>query len=170
VLIVLAAVVAFAAVLAVAATRPARFRVERSELIGAPPERVIALIDDPRKWPSWSGEKADPTATRAYNDVARGVGAVCEWDSRGSAGKGRMEIVEASPQRVSVRVDWRRPFVASNVNNFALTPRDDGTLVTWTLDGENIYILKLMTLFVGADRLMGSHLGRGLAALKRACG
>jgi hypothetical protein len=80
-----------------------------------------------------------------------------------------MEIVEASPQRVSVRVDWRRPFVASNMNEFALAPRGDGTLVTWTLDGENIYVLKLMTLFVGADRLMGSHLGRGLTALKRAC-
>jgi hypothetical protein len=169
-LIVLAAVlVAIAAVLVVAATRPARFRVERSVTIGAPPDRVLALVEDLRNWPSWSGEKEDPTETRAYNDVARGVGAVCEWDSRGSAGKGRLEIVEASTQRVSVRADWRRPFAASNVNDFVLAPRGDATLVTWTLDAENIYILKVMTLFVGIDRLMGNHLERSLAALKRAC-
>jgi hypothetical protein len=130
---------------------------------------VLGLIENLRAWPSWSAEKEDPTATRAYNEVARGVGATCEWTSRGSAGNGRMEIVEASRQRVSVRVDWRRPFVATNVNDFTLAPSGDATLVTWTLDGENIYVLKLMTLFVGADRLMGSHLERGLAALKRAC-
>jgi carbon monoxide dehydrogenase subunit G len=169
-LLVLAAVlIAIAAVLVVAAARSARFRVERSITIGASPARVLSFIEDLRKWPSWSAEKEDPTATRAYNEVARGVGAVCDWDSRGNAGKGRMEILEASAQRISVRVDWRRPFVASNVNDFALLPSGEATLVTWTLDGENVYILKLMTLFVGADRLMGSHLERGLAALKRAC-
>jgi uncharacterized protein YndB with AHSA1/START domain len=162
-------VVVIAAVLVAAATRPGRFRVERSQTIGAPPERVLEFLDDLRKWPSWSAEKEAPTTTRAYNDVARGVGAVCEWDSGGNGGKGRMEIVGASPQRLSVRVDWRRPFAASNLNDFALAPRDDGTLVSWTLDGENIFLLKLMTVFVGADRLMGSHLERGLAALKQAC-
>jgi hypothetical protein len=161
--------VAITVVLIVAATRSARFRVERSLTIAAASARVLTFLEDLRKWPSWSAERQDPTATRTYNDVALGVGASCEWDSRGSAGKGRMEIVEASAHRVTVRVDWRRPFVASSVNHFALAPRGDATHVTWTLDGENIYILKLMTLFLGADRLMGSHLERGLAALKRAC-
>jgi hypothetical protein len=169
-LVVLSAVlIAITAVLCVAATRPPRFRVERSMTMGAPTDRVLGFIEDLRKWPSWSAEKEDPTATRAYNEVARGVGAVCEWDSRGSAGKGRMEIVEASMQRVSVRVHWHRPFAAMNVNEFTLALRGDSTVVTWTLDGENIYILKLLTLFVGADRMMGSHLERGLASLKRVC-
>jgi uncharacterized protein YndB with AHSA1/START domain len=156
------------AVLIAAATRPRRFRVERSVLVAAPPERVLALIEDLRAWPSWSGEKPDPTVERKYGDVARGVGAACDWDSRGSAGKGHMEIVEASAQHVTARVDWRRPFVASNMNRFALDSRSNGTLVTWVLDGENIPILKLMTLFVSADRLMGSHLERGLAMLAEA--
>jgi hypothetical protein len=166
VLIALAAVLlVVVCVLIAAATRPPRFRVERSVTIGTRPERVLALIDDLRAWPSWSAEKADPTEVRTYGDVERGVGAACDWDSQGSAGKGHMEVVEATAEHVTVRVDWRRPFVASNMNHFALASRGDATLVTWTLDAENIPILKLMTLFVSADRLMGGHLERGLAAL-----
>jgi hypothetical protein len=163
------AVVAIAAVLVVASMGPARFQLERSTTIGVHPERVLALLEDLHTWPSWSAEKEDPTATRTYNEIPKGVGAVCEWDSRGSAGAGRMEIVEASPRGVLVQVAWKRPFVATNMNGFALATRDDSTLVTWTLDGEYIFILKLMGLVVGVDRLMGGHLERGLAALKRVC-
>jgi hypothetical protein len=164
--IALAAVlVVVVSVLIAAATRPPRFRVVRSVTIGTRPERILALIDDLRAWPSWSAGRADPTEVRTYGDVERGVGALCDWDSRGSAGKGHMEVVEATAERVTVRVDWRRPFVARNMNHFALAARGNATLVTWTLDAENIPILKLMTLFVSADRLMGSHLENALAAL-----
>jgi hypothetical protein len=155
------------AILGFAASRPRRFRVERSVTIGSPLATIAALIDDFHNWPAWAaGEKPDPTATRAYGETARGVGAVCDWDSRGGAGKGRMEIVEASAQHVRVKVNWQRPFVASNINEFVFAPRGESTLVTWTLDGENIYLLKVMTIFVGADRLMGRHLEHGLASLK----
>jgi carbon monoxide dehydrogenase subunit G len=159
--------VVIVAFLGFAATRPDRFRVERSVTIDAPLAQVVTFIDDLHRWPAWSAdEKDDPTMTRTYDGPARGTGAVCEWDSR-RAGKARMEIVDASPQRVRVKVDWRRPFVASNVNEFTLAPRDESTLVRWTLDGENVYVLKVMTIFVRADRLMGQHLEKGLAALKR---
>ena len=161
--------VAIAAVLVVASMRPARFQLERSTTVGAHPERVLALLEDLHMWPSWSAEKEDPTATRTYNEIPKGIGAVCEWDSRGSAGAGRMEIVEASPQGLLVRVAWKRPFVATNMNAFALATRGNATLVTWTLDGEYIFILKLIALVFGVDRLMGGHLERGLAALKRVC-
>ena len=42
----IAVMVVIAAVLALAATRPDTFRVERSTTIKAPPEKVYALIDD----------------------------------------------------------------------------------------------------------------------------
>jgi hypothetical protein len=168
-LVLVGVLVAVTAFLVVASTRPPRFRVDRSVTITARPERVLALLEDLHMWPSWSAEKADPTATRAYNEVSKGVGAVCEWASRGSAGAGRMEIVEASSQGVLVRVAWKRPFVATNMNAFALAERGNATLVTWTLEGEYVFILKLMAPVFGVDRLMGGHLERGLAALKRAC-
>jgi hypothetical protein len=167
--VALALVVVILAVLALAASRPPRFRVERSLTIGAPSAVVVGLLDDLRRWPAWQQEgAADPTTKRDFAGAARGAGAVCDWDSEGRGSKGRMRIVEASPSLVRVDVDWKRPFVASNANLFRLEPRGDtATQLTWTLDGENIFVLKVMTLFFGAERLMGPHLERGLAALKR---
>jgi hypothetical protein len=161
-------VVVVGGVFAIAATKPPRFRIVRTIAIAAPVERVVALVDDLRSWPSWSDDGTDATVTRTYEGAPRGVGAIGRWDSKGRAGKGRMEIVEASRELVRVNVDWERPFAARNVNDFAFAPSDGGTLVTWTLDGENLYILKVMTVVLGLDRLMGRHLEQGLAALKRA--
>jgi hypothetical protein len=49
------------AVLVVAATRPSDYRVERTVLLKAPPEKVYTLIEDVRRWPDWSMEdEKDP--------------------------------------------------------------------------------------------------------------
>ena len=50
---VLIAVVAVAALLVYAATRPGAFRLERSTVIAAPAEKVFALIDNFHHWPQW---------------------------------------------------------------------------------------------------------------------
>ena len=170
-MILVAVVVGVVAALAalVVITRPARFRVERSITIRAPAAHVVGLIDDLRRWPVWSEQGEGDLATkRQFSGAERGVGAECEFEGEGQRGKGRMRIVEASPSVVRVQVDWKRPFVASNANVFRLEPSPEAeTRVTWTLDGENVLILKAMSLFVGAERLMGPHLEHGLAQLKR---
>jgi len=47
-------VLAVAAILLLASTKPSSFRVERSTTIAAPPEKVAALIDDFHQWNAWS--------------------------------------------------------------------------------------------------------------------
>src|ERR1700722_19501920 len=47
-------VLAVAAVLLLASTKPSTFRVERSTTIAAPPEKIAALIDDFHQWSAWS--------------------------------------------------------------------------------------------------------------------
>ena len=143
-----------------AATRSRRFEVVRSIAIDAPSDRIAPLIDDLRRWPDWQPDDA----ARTFSGAKRGVGAVCDVDGKQMVA--RMEVVEASPTTIRVRAVWRRPFVATNENVFRLAPRDGGgTDVSWTLDGERVAILKLMTVFVPVDRIMGLHLERGLAAL-----
>lgn len=165
--VVLGMVAALAALVVI--TRPTRFRVVRSITIRAPSAHIVGLLDDLRRWPAWSEQgEGDPSTKRQFSGAERGAGAECEFEGEGQRGKGRMRIVEASPSVVRVQVDWKRPFVASNANIFRIEPRPDGDArVTWTLDGENVLILKAMSLFVGAERLMGSHLEQGLAKLKR---
>ena len=166
VLIVAALIVA---VLVFAATRPNTFRVYRSLTINAPPERIFPLINDLHNWPQWAPQdRDDPTMKRTYRGAASGTDAISEWVSTGSAGKGQMTIIDSAPlRRVVVKVDFAKPFVAHNVNEFTLEP-GASTRITWTMQGSNLYFMKLLGIFVNMDRMMGKHFESGLQNLKRA--
>jgi carbon monoxide dehydrogenase subunit G len=157
-----------AAVLIFAATRPNTFRVQRSIEINAPAEKIFALIDDFHNWSRWSPQdREDSTMSRTYSGPAHGVGAGSEWESAGKAGKGRMSIAEsAPPTEILVKVDFVKPFEAHNVNEFTLQPAGAFTKVTWTMQGKNLYVMKIMGIFVSMDRVMGKHFEAGLDNLK----
>ena len=104
---------------------------------------------------------------RTYSGAASGEGAVSEWDSTGSAGKGRMSITESVPPRmISVKVDFVKPFEAHNINEFTLEPAGASTNVTWTMHGANLYVMKVMSIFVNMDKAVGKHFENGLNNLK----
>ena len=162
-------VVIVVCVLALAAMTPASFTAQRSIHVQAAPEKIFALIDDLHRWPEWSAnEPDDSTISRKYSGAPSGKGAICEWEGKGRAGKGRIEIVESSPNRIRLQADWAKPFAARNFNIFTLEPQGNATRITWVLDCENVFMLKVMTVFVSTDRLMGTHLEAGLASLKGA--
>jgi uncharacterized protein YndB with AHSA1/START domain len=164
--IIVAALVA--AVLIFAATRPNAFRVQRSMTIKAPPERIFALINDFHSWNRWAPQdKEDPTMSRTYSGPANGQGAVSEWNSSGSAGSGQMVIIESvAPKRISIKVDWVKPLETHNVNEFTLEPAEASTRVTWSMRGTNLFIMKIMSIFVNMDRVVGKHFESGLYNLK----
>lgn len=166
--IAVVAVIAVAAVLAYAATRPDTFRIERAAGIQAPPERILPLIDDFRNWREWSPwEKMDPALKRAYSGAPSGKGAVYEWEGNNKVGKGRMEIMDVSPpSRVTIKLDFLKPFEAHNTAEFTLTPRGGTTDVTWAMHGPNLFIGKVMSLFFSMDRMVGKDFETGLANLK----
>jgi len=103
--IVFVAVALIAALLIYAATKPNTFRVQRSTVINASPEKVFPLINDFHNWPRWAPQdKEDSTMTRTYSGAPNGTGAVSEWKGSGSTGQGRMTITESqAPARISVR-------------------------------------------------------------------
>jgi len=169
-LVILAIAAGLAIIVGILASRkPPRFVVTRSVRLEAARDSVLLFINDLHRWPEWSeAGNRDVATARSYLGATSGQGAIGEWDGKGSVGKGRLEIIEASPSSVRVQADWARPFVARNFNQFSLDPDGHGTRVTWTLDGETVLMLRVMTVFVSPDRLMGSHLERGLAALRTA--
>jgi len=136
--------------------------------VDAPAERVFALIDTLNAWPRWSPQdRDDPTLTRSYSGPAAGTGAASDWTGSGSSGSGRMLVTESvAPTRVSVQVDWEKPFVARNVNDFALERSGSSTKVTWMMHGPNLLVMRITSVFVNMDRMMGKHFDRGLANLK----
>ncbi len=168
VILVLLAVVL--ALLAYAATRPDEFRVTRSIQIDAPPEKVFPLLVDFHKWSSWSPwERLDPTLTRRFSGAPSGTGAVYEWEGNKKVGKGRMEIRNAiPPSLIVIMLDFIEPWASHNTAEFKLAPASTTTDVTWTMHGPNLFMSKLMSVFVSMDRLVGKDFERGLVNLKAA--
>jgi uncharacterized protein YndB with AHSA1/START domain len=162
--------VAVIAVLILAAMKPDTFRVVRSTNIKAPPERIFPLIADFRNWSVWSPwEKMDPALKRTYSGAAEGKGAVYEWEGNKKVGKGRMEIIDAPPpEKVAIKLDFLKPFEAHNTAEFTLQPRGETTDVTWVMHGPNLFIGKVMSVFISMDRMVGKDFEAGLANLKAA--
>ncbi len=46
--------------------------------------------------------------------------------------------------------------------------REPATKVIWTMQGSNLYVMKVMSIFVNMDRVMGKHFESGLNNLKKA--
>jgi carbon monoxide dehydrogenase subunit G len=159
---------AVGALLAYAATRPGTMRVERSATVRATPAQIFPLINDFRRWNSWSPwEKLDPALNRTYSGAAQGRGAVYEWVGNRQVGQGRMEITEAAePGRITIDLDFIKPFKAHNVTRFELLPEGDSTRVTWTMTGATPYMGKVMGVFVNMDQMIGKDFEKGLHALK----
>ena len=164
----LVVVVLVGALLAYAATKPDSMHVQRAASIKAPPDKIFPLINDFHSWSSWSPyEKLDPAMKRTYSGAANGKGAVYEWEGNSQVGQGRMEITDTShPSRVTIKLDFIKPFEGHDVAEFALVPQGDSTTVTWTMDGPSPYVAKLMGVFVNMDTMIGKDFETGLANLK----
>ena len=160
-------ILAVIALLIYAATRPNTFRLERSAVIKAPPEKVFGLIQDFRQWTGWSPwEKRDADLKRTYSGAASGVGTVYEWLGK-KTGQGRMEIIEADPgKRVSLKLDFLKPFKASNITDFDLTPQDGGTKVSWAMYGPLGLMQRVMHIFFSMEKMVGPDFEQGLANMK----
>ncbi len=160
---------AIAAVLIFAAMKPKQFRIERSTVIEADAAKVYGLIADFHQWPRWAPtDREDASVKRTFGGAERGVGASSDWSGSGNSGQGRMTVTKAiAPKLVIVDVDWRRPFVAHNVNEFRLEEGTSGkTQVSWTMTGPSLFPMRVMSVFVNLDRKMGKHFEDGLANLK----
>ncbi len=162
--------VGLAALAAYIATRPAHFSISRSRTLAAPPDVVHAHVNDFHKWPAWSPwEKRDPAMTREYSGAPAGPGASYGWKGNNDVGEGRMTITDSRPpQSVTIRLEFIRPFAATNTTQFDFAPSGPGTNVTWTMSGENNFLSKAFSVFMNMDSLIGADFEQGLANLETA--
>jgi uncharacterized protein YndB with AHSA1/START domain len=161
--------IAIAIVLILAASKPARFSVQRATSVKAPPEKIFPLISDFHQWRSWSPyEDKDPAMKRSYSGADSGTGAVYGWEGDKNVGSGRMEILDASaPSKVVIKLDFLKPFEAHNTAEFTMLPQGDATDVIWLMHGPAPFVSKLMQVFMNIDNMIGKDFEVGLANLKR---
>jgi hypothetical protein len=148
----------------------ADFEVVRSTTIAASSERVRGLIEDFRAWRSWSPwEDVDPNLTRDYSGADSGVGARYAWEGNRRAGKGSMEIVASTDERIELRLVFEKPWKATNRVFFELTPTaDSGTNVSWRMSGTQKGFAALFGRIFPMERMLGKDFEKGLARMKTA--
>jgi len=156
------------AFLIVAARQPDMFRVERSMAISAPPEEVFAEVNDFHKWQLWSPfVEYGRNMTMSYAGPAEGEGAVYAWSGNSKAGQGRMTMIESWPAAlIRIRLEFTRPFNATNAAEFTFDPDEGQTIVTWAMIGKNSFMFKAMHTVMNMDKMVGRDFERGLAKLK----
>lgn len=162
-------VLAIVAFLVYVATRPDHFRLERSAVMAAPPERIYAEIEDFARWRAWSPwEGLDPAMTRTLEGPPRGLGARYGWVGNKKVGQGQMEIVQATaPTHLGIKLDFLKPFEAHNITEFTLAPEGAGTRVTWSMHGPQPFMSKLFDVLMNMDKMVGRDYEKGLASLKQ---
>jgi hypothetical protein len=167
-IIAAAGVVLIAGVLIFAATKPDTFRVQRAAGIKAPPDKIFPLINDFKRWDVWSPwEKKDPAMKRTWGATTSGKGAAYAWEGNNDVGQGSMEIAESvPPSKITIKLDFVKPFEGHNIVVFTLEPQGDTTNVTWAMQGPAPFISKVMQVFCSMDSMVGKDFETGLANLK----
>ena len=164
---VLGALVALVLLLAVGgmAFSP-KFNVTRSLTINAPPDKIYALVADPRRWKEWTvWNQRDPAMAITYSGPPSGSGAGWAWKSK-SEGDGRMTFTTAEPGRRLGYELFFPDFGTTSTGELLLVPAGAGTQLSWTMNGDmgSNLMFRWMTLFV--DRMVGKDFDGGLANLK----
>ena len=160
---------AVVAILAIAATRPPTYHVERSATMSASPSQVYAVLTDFHRFPEWSPwQKLDPNMKITFGGAERGQGATYAWVGNNEAGAGKMTILECTPdQAITEKLEFVKPFKDTCVGHFAIAPEGAGSRVTWTMDGNHNLVSKVMCMFVSMDSMIGKDFEAGLASLTK---
>ena len=150
------------------AGRPDTFRLERSILVNAPPEKIFSKVNDFHSWTDWSPwEKMDLNMKKTYSGKALGKGSTYAWEGSGKVGVGNMEITESvASSKIVLDLNFLRPFRAQNVTELTFTAKDGGTEVVWVMSGSLNFLMKTMHVFMNMDKAVGGDFERGLVNLK----
>jgi uncharacterized protein YndB with AHSA1/START domain len=167
ILVGLAALLAI--LVAVIASRPATYHVERSALVAAPPRAVYERVADFRRWSEWSPwAHVDPKMKQSFEGAPSGTGAEYAWSGNSQIGEGRMSILEARPdERVAMRMDLTRPLKSTSTTELRLSPEGGGVRVVWVMDGRRNFAGKAVALLASMDARLGRDFEKGLEDLKR---
>lgn len=168
--IVVMVVVLIAVFLVMVMLQPAHYQVERSTTINAPAPVVFGLVNDFHKWDSWSPwAKLDRNMKVSYDGAPSGTGAMYSWSGNSQVGEGKMTILESHPSDlVKIKLEFIKPFAATDTTDFTFTPSGNSTNVKWTMSGDNNFVGKAFSLFMNMDKMVGGDFEKGLAQMKKA--
>lgn len=143
-----------------------KFSVTRTVQINAGPDKVYALVANPRHWKEWSvWNRRDPAMAIEYSGPESGTGAAWAWKSK-SEGDGKMTFTAAEPGKKVVYDLFFPDFGTTSTGELRFEPKAAGTEVTWVMNGDmgSNPLFRWMALF--GDKMIGPDFEGGLANLK----
>jgi len=166
-LLIAIAIIVFGLVLFIA-TRSPDFSVMRSARISAPPGVVFGQVNDFHNWEAWSPwAKIDPAVKNTFEGSPAGAGAIFRWAGNNKVGEGKMTITESRPDGlVRIRLEFMKPFKATNTTEFTFKPEGHQTVVTWNMFGTNNFLAKTIHLFMNMEKMVGGQFEQGLAQMR----
>ena len=157
---------------AVVATRPSTYHVERKLEVAAPADLVFGVLNDLHQFAGVFVlfgsplEQQDPNMQKTFAGPAAGVGQSFAWSGK-EAGKGRMTIEESVPGRkVGMKLEFVKPMASTATCALTIAGTPTGSFVTWSMDGNHNFLGKAFGLFMDMDNMLGSDIEKGLAQLK----
>ena len=73
-----------------------------------------------------------------------------------------------TPSVVGLKLEFFKPWAATNPTTFSFDPIPEGTKVTWAMDGNNNFMSKAFQMFMDMDKMVGKDFEQGLASMKAA--
>jgi uncharacterized protein YndB with AHSA1/START domain len=166
--ILIALAVIVIALVGVVAVQPSKFRIARTATISAPAPAVFAHVNDFHKWEGWNPwAQLDPAMKQTYEGASAGTGAIYTWAGNREVGEGRMTMTESRPpELIRIKLEFLKPFKATNTAEFTFKPEGEQTVVTWAMTGENNFTGKAVGLVTNMDRMVGGQFEKGLARME----
>lgn len=158
---------------AVVATRPSAYHVERELEVAAPADLVFGVLNDLHQFAGVlvlfgsPFEKRDPKMQKIFEGPAAGIGQSYAWNGNKEVGKGKMTIEESVPgQKVGLKLEFVKPMKSTATCALTLAGTQTGSFVTWSMDGNHNFVGKAFGMFMDMDSMLGTDIEKGLAQLK----
>ncbi len=102
-----------------------------------------------------------------FSGPPSGVGASYTWVGNKDVGEGRLGIIESQPSDlIRIKLEFLKPFAATNTAEFTFKPEGNATVVTWSMFGNKNFMSKVMGLVMNMDKMIGGQFEKGLADMK----
>nr|WP_321222364.1 SRPBCC family protein [uncultured Psychroserpens sp.] len=149
------------------AVQPNDYKFSRSKIIKAPIPVVYDIVNDFKEWPRFSPWiEQDTNAVLVYKDKTSGVGAGYSWEGE-ILGIGNAKTVDVlNNKTIKQEIEFVKPFESISNINWDFEQVEDGTKVTWSMDGKQDFMTKMYVAFAGSiEKNTGPDFNRGLHKL-----
>jgi len=133
------------------AVQPNSYSFSRSKVIEAPQPVVFNLVNNYKSWPRFSPWlEQDKAATLTYNDVPAGKNSSYSWNGE-VLGEGSMTTTNVNKyDSINQQINFIKPFESNANINWYFEKADNGTKITWQMNGKQDFMTKMYTAFNGS--------------------